>query len=81
MIINLIFLPLILKGQRLQFFHDNHTEYRTMFDMMKMMGKMKEVQARMKEAQDNLVNITGAGRIRSRNGEGYREWKETVGCH
>jgi hypothetical protein len=25
-----------------------------MFDMMKMMGKMKEVQARLKEAQDNL---------------------------
>ena len=28
-----------------------------MFDMMKMMGKMKEVQAKIKEAQDNLVNI------------------------
>ena len=25
--------------------------------MMKMMGKMKEVQAKIKEAQDNLVNI------------------------
>ena len=32
-----------------------------MFDMMKMMGKMKEVQARIKEAQDNLVNITATG--------------------
>jgi DNA-binding YbaB/EbfC family protein len=32
-----------------------------MFDMMKMMGKMKEVQARMKEAQDNLVNIYATG--------------------
>jgi nucleoid-associated protein EbfC len=32
-----------------------------MFDMMKMMGKMKEVQARMKEAQDNLVKITATG--------------------
>ena len=32
-----------------------------MFDMMKMMGKMKEVQARMKEAQDNLVNISAHG--------------------
>lgn len=32
-----------------------------MFDMMKMMGKMKEVQARMKEAQDNLVNIRVTG--------------------
>jgi len=28
-----------------------------MFDMMKMMGKMKEVQAKVKEAQENLVNI------------------------
>jgi nucleoid-associated protein EbfC len=32
-----------------------------MFDMMKMMGKMKEVQARMKEAQDNLVKIQAHG--------------------
>ncbi len=32
-----------------------------MFDMMKMMGKMKEVQARIKEAQDNLVNISASG--------------------
>jgi DNA-binding YbaB/EbfC family protein len=32
-----------------------------MFDMMKMMGKMKEVQARVKEAQDNLVNISAHG--------------------
>ena len=32
-----------------------------MFDMMKMMGKMKEVQARMKEAQDNLINIYATG--------------------
>lgn len=32
-----------------------------MFDMMKMMGKMKEVQARMKQAQDNLVNIKAEG--------------------
>lgn len=28
---------------------------------MKMMGKMKEVQARIKEAQDNLVNVTASG--------------------
>ncbi len=28
-----------------------------MFDMMKMMGKMKEVQAKIKEAQDSLVNL------------------------
>jgi len=32
-----------------------------MLDMMKMMGKMKEVQARLKEAQDNLVNVTATG--------------------
>jgi DNA-binding YbaB/EbfC family protein len=32
-----------------------------MFDMMKMMGKMKEVQARLKEAQDNLVNVKASG--------------------
>lgn len=29
--------------------------------MMKMMGKMKEVQARMKEAQDNLEKLTAQG--------------------
>src|SRR5688572_2639681 len=32
-----------------------------MFDMMKMMGKMKEVQARMKEAQDNLAKLSASG--------------------
>jgi DNA-binding YbaB/EbfC family protein len=32
-----------------------------MFDMMKMMGKMKEVQTRLKEAQDNLVHIQATG--------------------
>lgn len=32
-----------------------------MFDMMKMMGKMKEVQAKVKEAQANLVNIKAEG--------------------
>ena len=32
-----------------------------MFDMMKMMGKMKEVQARLKEAQDNLVHVKASG--------------------
>jgi nucleoid-associated protein EbfC len=32
-----------------------------MFDMMKMMGKMKEVQAKMKEAQDNLVRVHATG--------------------
>lgn len=41
-----------------------------MFDMMKMMGKMKEVQARIKEAQDNLVRIlahgeSGAGLVKA----------------
>ncbi|GAA0893099.1 YbaB/EbfC family nucleoid-associated protein [Fulvivirga kasyanovii] len=32
-----------------------------MFDMMKMMGKMKEVQAKVKEAQENLVHIKATG--------------------
>ncbi|HPM32882.1 MAG TPA: YbaB/EbfC family nucleoid-associated protein [Chryseolinea sp.] len=32
-----------------------------MFDMMKMMGKMKEVQARVKEAQDNVVKLRAIG--------------------
>jgi nucleoid-associated protein EbfC len=32
-----------------------------MFDMMKMMGKMKEVQGRIKEAQDNLVRVSASG--------------------
>ena len=41
-----------------------------MFDMMKMMGKVKEVQARMKEAQDNLGNIkataeSGGGMVKA----------------
>lgn len=29
-----------------------------MFDMMKMMGKMKEVQAKVREAQERLAHIT-----------------------
>jgi nucleoid-associated protein EbfC len=32
-----------------------------MFDMMKMMGKMKEVQARLKEAQNNLARLSAVG--------------------
>lgn len=32
-----------------------------MFDMMKMMGKMKEVQTRLKEAQDNLIKLRAYG--------------------
>ena len=28
-----------------------------MFDLMSMMGKVKEMQARLKEAQDNLANL------------------------
>jgi nucleoid-associated protein EbfC len=32
-----------------------------MFDMMKMMGKMKEVQARIKEAQESLVHVKATG--------------------
>ncbi|MEO1053325.1 MAG: YbaB/EbfC family nucleoid-associated protein [Bacteroidota bacterium] len=41
-----------------------------MFDMMKMLGKVKEVQAKVKEAQENLVHITasaeaGAGMVKA----------------
>ena len=41
-----------------------------MFDMMKMMGKMKEVQAKVKEAQANLVHIkttaeSGGGMVKA----------------
>lgn len=41
-----------------------------MLDMMKMMGKMKEVQAKMKEAQENLAQIqvsaeSGAGMVKA----------------
>lgn len=32
-----------------------------MFDMMKMMGKVKEVQGKMKEAQDQLKNLSANG--------------------
>ncbi len=32
-----------------------------MLDMMKMMGKVKEMQARLKEAQDSLDKITATG--------------------
>ena len=51
-----------------------------MFDMMKMMGKMKEVQQKMKEAQDQLKDIvvegeSGGGMVRaSVNGQ-----KEIIG--
>jgi len=41
-----------------------------MLDMMKMMGKVKEMQSRMKEAQDNLEKISvtgeaGAGMVKA----------------
>lgn len=32
-----------------------------MFDMMKMMGQLKEVQTKIKAAQENLVNVTAEG--------------------
>jgi len=32
-----------------------------MFDMMGMMGKVKEMQARMKDIKDNLVHLTAEG--------------------
>lgn len=41
-----------------------------MFDMMKMMGKVKEVQAKLREVQENLGHITataeaGAGMVKA----------------
>lgn len=33
----------------------------SMFDMMSMMGKVKDMQARMKEIKDNLVHLTAEG--------------------
>lgn len=33
----------------------------TIMDLSNMFGKLKDVQAKMKEAQDNLVNITAEG--------------------
>ena len=41
-----------------------------MFDMMGMLGKVKELQAKMKEAQDNLVHVqasaeAGAGMVKA----------------
>lgn len=32
-----------------------------MLDMMKMLGKVKEVQAKVKEVQEGLVNLTASG--------------------
>src|ERR1044071_4371553 len=32
-----------------------------MMDMFNMMGRVKELQARLKEAQDNLVNVKASG--------------------
>ena len=32
-----------------------------MFDMMKIMGQIKEAQSRIKAAQENLVNVTAEG--------------------
>lgn len=32
-----------------------------MLDMMKMMGQVKEMQTRLKEAQENLVNVRASG--------------------
>ncbi len=42
-----------------------------MFDMMKLMGKMKEVQQKVRDAQENMVNITteaeaGAGMVKAK---------------
>jgi nucleoid-associated protein EbfC len=63
-----------LRGKKITFFV-NEGETKTkdciMFDMMKMMGKMKEVQARMKESQDKLGTMyasaeSGAGLVKAK---------------
>ena len=53
-----------------------------MFDMVKMMGKVKEVQDRLKAAQDSLVDIraqgeSGAGMVKATvNGKKQLIWLE-----
>ena len=41
--------------------HTSHLTTKIMMDMFNMMGKVKELQARMKEAQDNLGNVKASG--------------------
>ncbi|MCU0384042.1 MAG: YbaB/EbfC family nucleoid-associated protein, partial [Cyclobacteriaceae bacterium] len=41
-----------------------------MFDMMNMLGKMKDIQARLKQAQENLVHLkvygeSGGGMVKA----------------
>lgn len=50
--------------------YDNRKKKRPMFDMMKMMGKVKEFQTRMKEVQDGLGKLkaygeSGAGMVKA----------------
>jgi DNA-binding YbaB/EbfC family protein len=52
------------------YFYATNKNATAMFDMMKMMGKMKEVQTRLKEAQDNLVLLkvngeSGGGMVKA----------------
>jgi DNA-binding protein YbaB len=45
-------------------------------NMMDLFGKLREVQAKMKEAQENLVNVTATGEGRGRHGKSEGEWIE-----
>ncbi len=47
-----------------------------MFDMNKMMEKVKEVQEKMKAAQENLADVTSDQRVGSRHGKGGRQWQK-----
>jgi DNA-binding YbaB/EbfC family protein len=42
-------------------FDSYYSEHCTMLDMMNMMGKVKEMQERLRKAQDNLTNIRTTG--------------------
>src|ERR1051325_11079247 len=43
------------------YYYDRHIKVFFMLDMIGMMGKVKEMQARLKQAQDNLANVKASG--------------------
>ena len=47
-------------------------------DMSKMFGKVREMQAKLKEAQENLENITATGEAGGRNGQSRCQWQEKI---
>jgi len=53
-----------------QLYYFRETKTMSMFDMMNMLGKMKDIQTRLKQAQDNLVHLkisaeSGAGMVKA----------------